>query len=212
MFSKLQYISKGINAAEHIKNIEEALHGGCRWIQLRMKNIERSELLAIAPIIKERCKEYKAILIINDYPDIAAKVKADGVHLGLLDMPVKEARGILGDKIIGGTANTLEDVLTRVQEGCDYIGLGPYRFTPTKEKLSPVLGVEGYNNIITELQKRNINPKLYAIGGVTLSDVEQIMRAGVYGIAVSDLISAAPDKPNLIEQLNLILYEPHHCS
>ena len=211
MFSKLQYISKGINAAQHIKNIEEALQGGCRWIQLRMKNTEQSELIATASLVKEKCKEYYAILIINDYTDVAAKVKADGVHLGLQDMNVKKARLILGDKIIGGTANTLEDVLSRVQEGCDYIGLGPYKFTLTKEKLSPVLGIEGYKYIMAALQKQNIDREIYAIGGITLSDVEQIMSTGVYGIAVSGLISDGLDKPNLIEQLNSVLYESHHC-
>ena len=131
-------------------------------------------------------------------------IDSDGVHLGLNDESVSEARLILGDhKIIGGTANTLSDVLQRIGESCDYIGLGPLRFTATKEKLSPVLGFEGYQNIIESLQKESIAiPKIYAIGGVRLEDIKLLQRAGIYGAAVSGQIT---ENPSIINEFKTIM-------
>lgn len=207
MYSKLQYISQGTNAAEQIRNIREALEAGCNWIQLRFKNASTEEIKVLAKQVKEMCLSYTATFIINDHPLIAKEIKADGVHLGLQDMPVAEAKKIIGDKIIGGTANTLSDVLKRVDEGCSYIGLGPFRFTTTKEKLSPVLGLEGYKKIMDELEQRQIKLPVYAIGGIGLEDIQAIMQTGVYGVAVSGIITNHPDKKLLIQQLNKFLYE-----
>ena len=88
---------------------------------------------------------YGSRLIINDRVEVAVAVDADGVHVGKEDMPVREARRMMGEgKIVGGTANTVEDIREHYRGGADYIGLGPYRYTTTKKKLSPVLGLEGY--------------------------------------------------------------------
>lgn len=207
MYSKLQYISQGTTATEQITNIQEALDAGCEWIQLRFKNASTEEIKVLAGHVKEMCLSYTATFIINDHPQIAKETDADGVHLGLQDMPVAEAKKIIGDKIIGGTANTLSDVLKRVEEGCSYIGLGPFRFTTTKEKLSPVLGLEGYKKIMNELEQRQIQMPVYAIGGIVSEDIQAIMQTGVYGVAVSGIITNHPDKKLLVQQLNKFLYE-----
>lgn len=207
MFSKLQYISQGATATEQLNNIRQALLAGCGWIQLRFKNATPEAIKALAEQVKKLCTNHAATCIINDHPQIAKEIGADGVHLGLQDMPVREARKIMGDKIIGGTANTLEDVLKRVDEGCNYIGLGPFRFTTTKEKLSPVLCLQGYKNIIGALNERQIQIPVYAIGGIILEDIEAIMHTGVYGVAVSGIITHHPDKKLLLQQLNTLLYE-----
>lgn len=208
MYSKLQYISQGETATAQLNNIQQALDAGCRWIQLRFKKASEDELKNIAFQVKELCTGYDATFIINDHPHIAKEVNADGVHLGLSDIPVLIAREIFGsDKIIGGTANTLEDIFQRVDEGCSYIGLGPFRFTQTKEKLSPILGIEGYEKIMNELARRNIAIPIYAIGGVTLEDTRAIMQTGVYGVAVSGVITTHSDKKLLVEQFNSLLYE-----
>ncbi|WP_228453268.1 thiamine phosphate synthase, partial [Chryseobacterium sp. CH1] len=116
---------------------------GIKWVQVRWKNAPENELISLCEISKQLCSEYQAVCIINDHVQIAKEIDADGVHLGLNDSAIEEARLILGkNKIIGGTANTLSDVLLRIKESCDYIGLGPLRFTTTKEKLSPVLGLK----------------------------------------------------------------------
>jgi len=181
----LQYITHKAPSLTHPELAEAACKGGVKWIQLRVKNKSYEEWLAIAQQTKEVCDKYGAKLIINDNAAIALAVKAHGVHLGKQDMCPIEARKILGDAaIIGGTANTFEDVKKCCNDGVDYIGLGPYRFTPTKENLSPLLDVTGYFDIIDACQKNNINVPIFAIGGIRVEDVKEIMLTGTYGIAV----------------------------
>lgn len=208
MFSKLQYISQGTTSAEQLKNIRQALEAGCNWIQLRYKTAPDHELTPVAEEVKKLCTEYAATFIINDRPDIAKAVDADGVHVGLTDTAIAEAKKIIGNnKITGGTANTLKDVLQRVEEGCSYVGLGPFRFTTTKEKLSPVLGLKGYKEIIEALSQQHISIPVYAIGGILLEDIHDIMQTGVHGVAVSGIITNHSDKKLLIKQFNTFLYE-----
>ncbi len=190
MSDKLQYISQGSTAEAQLHNIQKALNGGCKWIQLRWKDVSEEEFMPVSLQVKEWCKEHNATFIINDYAEWAKEVNADGVHLGLNDSRIEEARKLLGEnKIIGGTANTLEDVVQRIDENCDYIGLGPFRFTTTKDKLSPVLGLEGYKNIIEKLNYEGKQAKIYAIGGIELKDIPPLMETGIYGIAVSGLLT-----------------------
>lgn len=202
MYSKLQYISQGETADEQMNNIHQALDHGCSWIQLRFKNADEKEWTTVAEKAKALCENYGAKFIINDNIELTKKINADGVHLGLTDESPIIARNILGkEKIIGGSANTIQDVLKRVEEKCDYVGLGPFRFTSTKKQLSPILGIEGYTSIINELKNKNIHIPIYAIGGIVLDDIDALMGAGVFGIAVSGIITHHPDKKILIEQL-----------
>ena len=202
MLSKIHYISHGNTVEEQKQNCRDALEAGCKMIQLRFKNGSESEILELAKQLRTWCTDANACLIINDSIGIAKEIGADGVHLGLTDDSIAEARRILGpDKIIGGTANTLEDVLQRMEEQCDYVGLGPYRFTTTKEKLSPILGLEGYKRILSELTNRQLSIPIYAIGGIVKEDVVLLTEAGIYGIAVSGMISNATDRAALINEL-----------
>ncbi len=202
---KLQYISHGQTSEEQTNAIRSALDAGVQWIQLRWKNAPYSEILKLAESIKPYTDQYNAVLIINDHPSIARQISATGVHLGLNDMPVSEARKILHThQWIGGTANTYEDVLQRIQEKVTYIGLGPLRFTTTKEKLSPILGIHGYKNIIEQLNQLNV--PIYAIGGVKLEDIEELISIGVYGIAISSAFNQHPNKSTFVQQLNQKLY------
>jgi len=202
MLHRIQYISQGQTVDEQKRNILDALEGGCKMIQVRFKNGSKEEILEVAKQARNWCTQAEALLIINDSVDLALKVEADGVHLGLDDMSVKEARDWMGyDKIIGGTANTFEDVLQRIKEKCDYVGLGPLRFTSTKEKLSPLLGFEGFQRVGKELEYQHLTIPIYAIGGVVGNDVELLKKTGVYGIAVSSLITNASNKASLIRQM-----------
>lgn len=206
MLHRLQYISQGNSPDEHFKNIHSALDAGVKLVQLRLKNIDESTYAKSAFKIKTLCNNYNAQLIINDNPLVAKHCDADAVHLGLEDMKVEEARKFLKKTIIGGTANTFDHIQQRHNEGVHYIGLGPYRFTTTKEKLSPVLGREGYTRIIQQMKAENIRIPVFAIGGIVLEDVKDIMNTGVYGIAVSGLITHAPDKVKTVKELHKILY------
>ncbi|MGK6343146.1 thiamine phosphate synthase [Chryseobacterium sp. DT-3] len=191
---KLQYISQGSTREEQELNIRNALDNGIQWLQVRWKNVHENEFFQLCEISKKLCSEYRAVCIINDHIQVAKDMDADGVHLGLKDVSIEIARHVLGkNKIIGGTANTLSDVLQRINEPCDYIGLGPLRFTATKEKLSPILGFEGYQDIIKNLKYKSIAiPKIYAIGGVVLADIKPLQEIGIYGVAVSGEITSQP--------------------
>lgn len=201
---KLQYISQGNTFREQELCVRKALDNGVKWVQVRWKNAPENELIKLCEISKQLCSEYQTVCIINDHVQIAREIDADGVHLGLNDSAVKDARLILGEnKMIGGTANTLSDVIQRIKEPCDYIGLGPLRFTTTKEKLSPVLGFEGYQHIIDGLREKSIDvPKIFAIGSVTLEDILPLQEIGIYGIAVSGLITK---QPSIINELKKVM-------
>ncbi|MCT2408276.1 thiamine phosphate synthase [Chryseobacterium antibioticum] len=194
MMEKLQYISQGQTREEQEFNIRTALDHGIQWVQVRWKNASEKELTELCTFSKQLCSEYQAVCIINDHVQIAKEIDADGVHLGLNDLSIEEARTVLGhNKIIGGTANTLSDVIHRIEEQCGYIGLGPLRFTATKEKLSPILGFKGYQDIVNGLEEKSITiPKIFAIGGVVLEDVELLQQIGLYGVAVSGQITNRP--------------------
>jgi len=194
VIDKLQYISQAAADGSHLTAIEKVLRNGVQWVQLRIKEQTEEQVLGIARQAAVLCKKYDVRLIVNDYPQIALEVDAYGVHLGLDDMPVPEARAILGhSKCIGGTANTFEDVLRRVEEGVDYIGLGPYRFTTTKKNLSPVLGLTGYADILGQMQEAGITIPVIAIGGIEQPDIDLLLSAGVHGLALSGLLTRNND-------------------
>ena len=203
---EFQFISHYSSRYSYLDSIRLALEGGCRWIQLRMKGASDEDLHQAALTARQMCLEAGAKFIIDDNVMLAREINADGVHLGKNDMPVARAREILGkDFIIGGTANTFEDVLDHYRSGADYIGCGPFRFTSTKEKLSPVLGLEGYREIVGKMKAEGIDIPIVAIGGITYDDIPQIMQTGVTGIAVSGTILRAEDPVNETRKLlNLI--------
>ncbi|MBD1430092.1 thiamine phosphate synthase [Sphingobacterium litopenaei] len=200
--SKLQYISQGNTWEEQVNNITTALNHGVKWVQLRWKEAPKEQVFDLARLVKVWCMSHQAKLIINDHVDIAKSVNADGVHLGLADMNISDAKRLLGEgKIFGGTANSLEDIYLRIQEGCDYIGLGPFRFTATKVNLSPILGLEGYKNILNHLKTLNSFPPIIAIGGIQLEDIKSLQDAGVYGVALSKYITETPQEVIKIQEL-----------
>ncbi len=157
-----------------------------------MKHASDEETEAVAVEVQKLCRTYGATFLIDDRVELVRKLKADGVHLGKNDMPIAEARKILGkDFLIGGTANTFDDVRAHYEAGADYIGCGPFRFTTTKEKLSPILGLEGYRSIVQQMKTEGIHLPIVAIGGITLEDIPAIMQTGVTGIALSGTILRA---------------------
>lgn len=182
----IQFITHSNNRYGYVDGARLALEGGCRWVQLRMKEATEAEFMAAAAEMGRLCKEHGATFVLDDHVEWVEKTGADGVHLGKNDMPIDEARKILGsDKIIGGTANTFEDVERLYRQGADYIGCGPFRFTTTKKNLSPVLGLEGYQHIVDQMKSHGINLPIVAIGGILESDIKSILATGVSGIAVS---------------------------
>ncbi len=201
-FAKLQFITHFTDRYSYLDSAMMALEGGCRWIQLRMKDADEAEIERTARQILPECRRRGAVFIIDDHVELVKRVGADGVHLGKNDMPVDEARRILGDEfIIGGTANTFEDIQRLAAQGADYIGCGPFRFTTTKKNLAPMLGIEGYENIVSLMKTHGINLPIVAIGGITYDDIPRIMSTGVTGIAISGSVLRA-DNP--VEEMRKI--------
>lgn len=199
----LQFITHQTEKYSYLDAARMALEGGCRWIQLRMKEATLEEVEAVALQLKPLCKSYEAILVLDDHVELAKKLETDGVHLGKMDMPIAEARRILGEAyLIGGTANTFEDAKRHVVAGADYLGIGPFRFTTTKKNLSPVLGLEGYTSILSQMRAEGINTPVVAIGGITYEDIPAIMQTGVNGIALSGTILQAA---NPVEETRKII-------
>ena len=216
---RLQFITHCTERYSYVDSARIALEGGCRWIQLRMKDADESLLEETALIVQKMCRDYGATFIIDDNVHLVKKIKADGVHLGKNDMPIAEAREILGDDfIIGGTVNTFNDIfkiIRNTQVGTstssvtnsqqpivNYFGCGPFRFTSTKKNLAPILGLEGYENIISNMKRNDIDIPLVAIGGITKDDISDILKTGVDGIALSGSILRAE---NPVEEMKSIV-------
>jgi len=204
----IQFITHANDRYDYLDGVRMALEGGCRWIQLRMKDASEEEVLKTAESTKKLCRQYDAVFLLDDYVELVERTGADGVHLGKDDMSIDEARRLLGkDKIIGGTANTFGDVKRIYSAGADYIGCGPFRFTTTKKKLSPILGLDGYRRIIEHMNAYGINIPVIAIGGILIQDVSDIMQTGVSGVAVSGAILNANNDDNPVTTMKRFINE-----
>ncbi len=205
----IQFITHYTEKYSYLDSVKLALEGGCKWIQLRMKDAAVDEIRPVAVKVQEMCRDYGATFIIDDHVDLVKELGADGVHLGKNDMPIDKARLILGkDFIIGGTANTFDDVRKHYANGANYIGCGPFRFTTTKKGLAPVLGLEGYSNIIRKMRQAGIDLPVVAIGGITLEDIPQIMLTGVSGIALSGTVLRSE---NPVEEVRRVIEAEGNC-
>lgn len=190
----LLFITHKTERFGYIEGTKAVLEGGCRRVQLRMKDEPVEAVLETARTLKAVCDGYGADLYIDDYPDVAMQVGARGVHLGKNDMAPGDARRMMGDGfVIGGTANTFEDMVRLKEQGVDYIGLGPFRFTQTKKNLSPILGLEGYGRLIGQCRDAGFVLPVVAIGGITAADIPALMSVGVSAIALSSSILSATD-------------------
>lgn len=202
----IQFISHYTDQYSYLDSIRLALDGGCRWVQLRMKDASIHDFLRIGKEVRRLCDSYQATFILDDHVELVREIGADGVHLGKKDMPVAEARKTLGnDCIIGGTANTFDDVKMHYEASANYIGCGPFRFTTTKQGLAPVLGLEGYRSIIAQMSAEGIDLPMVAIGGITAEDIPAIMQTGVSGIALSGAVLRAADPVAEMKRLTEIV-------
>lgn len=192
---RLQFITQdNIPGKSHVDLVQQACEAGIKWVQLRLKKETQEEQLQITLASKGICQQFGAQLILNDHVELAKEVGVDGIHLGTTDMPIPEARSILGKDIIyGGSSNNLEDIKRLAEWKADYIGLGPLRFTTTKDDLNPVIGFEGYRETMLKMKELGIDIPLVAIGGIKAYDIPQLLKDHVYGIALASGISAEPD-------------------
>lgn len=190
----LQYITHYSEQYSIPEQVRMVIEGGCRWVQLRMKDASDEEVEAMAREITPICQESGTILVIDDRVEVVMRTRVHGVHLGKTDMAPAEAREYLGPHaIIGCTANTADDILAVAPLDIDYIGLGPLRHTDTKANLAPVIGLDGYRAIMERVRAEGVELPVVAIGSVGADDVEPLLAAGVNGVAVSGAILRASD-------------------
>jgi thiamine-phosphate diphosphorylase len=179
--------------------VKQALTAGVRIIQLRDKTLPKRKLFEEAEKIRKLTKKYCAYLIINDYADIALAVDADGVHLGQDDMPVHEARNVIGkNRIVGISTHSLKQAHEAEKQGADYIGFGPVFHTSTKDAGTPK-GIHSLMKI-----KQNVKIPVVAIGGITHKNTTDVFNAGADSIAVASAILSGDVKENIKIFLNLI--------
>ena len=204
----LQFITHHNDRFSYLDSARLALAGGCRWIQLRMKGADSQLFEATAREVGALCREYGATFIIDDEVELAKRVGADGVHLGKEDMPVAEARAILGSEaIIGATVNSTEDILGHVHGTMpDYFGCGPFRFTTTKRRLAPTLGLDGYRAIMRQMHEAHISIPLVAIGGIAREDITPLLECGVDGIALSGSVLNSNNPISYMESIVDTIY------
>jgi len=164
-----------------LKTVEQALKGGVDIVQLREYSLTDSELLAMAKEVRRLTTKHKALFIVNNRPDIALLSKADGVHLGQDDLPPLEARKILGrDMIIGVSTHGMDQARKAIKERADYIGVGPVYPTLTKENMVPPVTLD-YVRLVTAAR---FKIPFFAIGGIKLHNVEEVLKAGASRVAV----------------------------
>ncbi|MCD8098718.1 MAG: thiamine phosphate synthase [Lachnospiraceae bacterium] len=173
--------------------VEELLKAGVTCVQLREKHAEEELLLREAFELRELCTQYKVPLIINDRPDIAIKVRADGVHVGLSDMAISKARKLLGDQyLIGGSAHNVAEALAAQRAGADYIGCGAIFGSSTKRDATNLSPQE--LRAICEA----VSIPAVAIGGIFLDNVETLRGTGIAGVAVVSGLFAAENKAEAV--------------
>jgi len=184
---KLHYISQGNSPKEHLENIQKACTSGAELVQLRLKNVSEKKLLKLAMEAREITAHFQTRLILNSHYKIAKEIKADGVYLEKTDScPTLVRKHLHTWQMIGGAANTLQDCETLLIKDVDYISLGPFRLTTTKDNSNTVLGLNGYTAITEAL---NTETPIVGFGGITTEDVTAILETGVSGIAVSEEIT-----------------------
>lgn len=190
----LQFITNEHSRHTVVDQVKAVIAGGCRWVQIRMKEASDEEIKNVVEQIKPLCIETETFLLLNDRVELAKELNVGGVHLGQGDMTPSKARLILGPAaVIGVTANTFDQIKQVSALDIDYIGVGPYAFTETKKNLAPVLGLEGISAIKKEMMAEKIEIPIVAVGGIENKDIRPLLEAGVNGVAVSSAIADADD-------------------
>jgi len=191
---KLHYITHDIPHLSHVEQAQLACEAGAKWIQYRCLSKTDEALLADINTIAETCDDWGTTLIVTDHIHLIGKADIQGFHLEDMNADFAAIRNKVGNDVtLGGSANTVENLIRLANEGADYAGFGPFATTETKPNNLPLLGIEGYYEAVQELKAENIQLPVLAVGGIKIYDVEALMQSGIYGIAVSGAINFADD-------------------
>lgn len=191
---KLHFITHDIPQHSHIEQAQIACGAGAKWIQYRCLTKSDEELLEDIHAIAAICDDWGATLIVTDHVHLNGKADIQGFHIEDMQANFTQLREQLGEAItIGGSANTVENLIRIAGEGADYAGFGPFYTTTTKPNDCPLIGVEGYTKAMQILNEQGIDLPVLAVGGITLADLDPLMATGIFGIAASAAINQAED-------------------
>lgn len=191
---KLHFITHDIPGRSHIEQAQLACEAGAKWIQYRCLSKADDELVADLLVIGELCDDWGATLIVTDHIHLKGKADIQGFHIEDMAADFIALRQQIGEEYtLGGSANTLENLVRLAKEGADYAGFGPFKTSETKPNSFPLLSPETYAEAINQLKTRQIDLPVLAVGGITIEDVDSLMHTGIYGIAVSKAINQAED-------------------
>lgn len=191
---KFQYITHDIPHLSHIEQAQQACEAGAKWIQYRCLSKTDEELLQDINAIAEICDDWGSTLIVTDHVHLNGKADIQGFHIEDMDADFIALRKLVGNDItLGGSANTIENLIRLANEGADYAGYGPYAVSETKANNYALIDIEAYNHTVKELQNKAIELPVLAVGGIKIYDVEALMQTGIYGIAVSGAVNFADD-------------------
>lgn len=180
-----------------VKKINLAIEGGVTIVQLRAKNFPRNRAISLGNRLHMSTANAHIPLIINDYPDLVQVIGAEGCHVGQKDMSAIEVRRIIGDdKILGVSANTVEEAIRAEKDGADYIGAGPIFPTASKPDADPAIGLDGLSEIV-----KSVSMPVVAIGGIDYSTISDVMKTGASGVAVISAIMSAEDPKQATQTL-----------
>ena len=192
---------KMLGKVSEVEAARLCFEGGADVVQLRMKDTDGGEMLEKAKAIQEIAQQYCKFFIVNDRLDIAVLAGADGVHLGQTDIPVQEARRLVGDEmIIGVSASTVEEAVKAVDDGADYIGVGSIFNTSTKPDADQGIGLDTLMEIC-----QAVDVPVVAIGGINKGNIRDVIRAGADGAAVVSAIMAKPDIKAAAHELKVMV-------
>lgn len=190
-----------VKDGELLEKVEEGLRGGIRLVQLREKDLSARELMALAHKMRELTGKYEAKLIINDRADIALITGADGVHLGNSSFDAKDARELLGaERLIGVSTHNMREALKAEADGADFITFGPVYYTPSKASFGDPVGVGALKEVCAKIKL-----PVFALGGVSKENIEEVLGAGAYGAAFISTVLGSPDAEKSAREISAIL-------
>lgn len=200
--SPVHLVTDGVDVATTVEQARQAVSGGCRWVQVRMKDAVSADRDAALILLRDFCHSHGTTLIVDDDVQAVHRTSIDGVHLGREDMDPAEARAILGPvPLIGATVNCAADAERLVAKPIDYIGLGPWRFTTTKRRLAQPLGAQGTRDLVRHIRDLGIRVPILVIGGIVGEDIPAVLASGSDGIAVSSAICRAADPAAAVRRI-----------
>ena len=206
----LQFITNSDSQINVVDQIKGAIAGGCRWIQINMKDASDDDIKCVINEVKPLCQESESILILSDKVELVKELELDGVHLDKGAMLPTQAREILGaGPIIGVAANSFSDISQIRYFDIDYISVGPYKHPESSTTDSPIVSTDDYASIMAQIHEQQIELPIVAFGDIETTDIQGLWATGINGIAVSNAIANANDISAQTAQFISLLNTPN---